>query len=526
MYFRNRREAGRLLADKLAHYRHSDVVVFGLPRGGVEPALEVAMALEAPLGLVFSRKIGHPYQPEYAIGAVTENGEIVTNPHEVAEIGNDWIDAEANKQRLEIARRRRLYNAVLPNISAKGKVAILVDDGIATGYTLRAAIKQLRRESPAKVVVAVPVAPSWVADQLDCEADEVVCLNSDGHFLGAVAAYYDDFPQLTDEEVLSLLKQASARHADAVSADPIVLIDPLFREFGKPFLHLPEHNRVQWVSHRFANGELQIELGDHVAHKDSAVIGSIAPPDSNLVEYLFVCDTLRNNNASHITAILPYLAYARQDEHEALRSRAASTIGKLLYAAGVRRLITVDPHSSAIGDLFPFQVTSVSPAVVYADQIRRLGLTHATIVAPDEGAARRARGVAMALGRGLEITTLSKRRHGELVSHYEIDGDVAEECVIIDDILDTGATLISAAEQLVLHGAKHITVMVTHGLFTGDEWRGIFERNVENLYVTDTVAAPAHILGGSVHQRSVSHLVAEQYAKPQPALNISEAYFE
>lgn len=208
MSFKDRTEAGKLLAQKLEKYKDKKIVVYGMPRGGVVTALEIAKYLHAPLDLVIARKIGHPEASEYAIAAVAENGHIVTERNEIRGVDKDWFENEVERQKEEVARRKELYLQGRNMISLKGKIAILVDDGVATGLTLRVGIKELRHQKPAKIVVAIPVVAESIAKILEKEADELVALEipSDYEFLGAVGAYYNHFPQIEDEEVIEILK--------------------------------------------------------------------------------------------------------------------------------------------------------------------------------------------------------------------------------------------------------------------------------------------------------------------------------
>lgn len=207
MRFRNRREAGQKLAQALARYRGRDGIVYPLPRGGVVLGVEIARALGMPLDLVIPRKIGHPYNPEYAICAVTEHGAPICNEREVAQVDPEWFRRRVEAERREARRRRELYLAGREPFPVEGKIAIVVDDGIATGLTVRAAIQDVKQRKPARVVVAVPVAPKDTADRLAREVDEVAALDVSDFYLGAVGAYYDDFPQLTDDEVVVLLRE-------------------------------------------------------------------------------------------------------------------------------------------------------------------------------------------------------------------------------------------------------------------------------------------------------------------------------
>ena len=210
MRFANRRDAGRQLADALDRFRGQAGVVYALPRGGVPLGEEVARRLGMPLDILIPRKIGHPMQPEYAICAVPEQGPRVCNPREEAAIDPQWLAEAEVRERAESRRRRALYGrADAPSVA--GKIAIIVDDGIATGLTMRAAIRDADARDPARVVVAIPVVPASTAAMLETEADELVALEVTDHYLGAVGAYYDSFPQVSDDAVIQMLEQAAGR---------------------------------------------------------------------------------------------------------------------------------------------------------------------------------------------------------------------------------------------------------------------------------------------------------------------------
>lgn len=208
MQFVDRKEAGDKLGARLAQYAGRSVV-YALPRGGVVVGFEVAVRLRAPLDLILVRKLGHPSQPEYAIGAVAEGGEPVLNQQEVAALGDELVSQIDRDAVLENARRRREYFAgdYEPPV-VENKVAVLVDDGIATGLTMRAAALAVRRRKPERVVVAVPVAPSSALAYLDEVADELLVLDDPDDFMGAVGLHYKYFPQVEDEEVVELLQRA------------------------------------------------------------------------------------------------------------------------------------------------------------------------------------------------------------------------------------------------------------------------------------------------------------------------------
>lgn len=214
--FRDRQEAGRKLASALDHYRGQPCLIVALPRGGLPVGLEIARALRAPLDFVLVRKIGAPWQPELALGAVVDGDfpELVLNDDVARLIEDDtYLEREKARQLAEISRRRALYGAARPRVSPAGRVAIVVDDGIATGATMRAALRALRHAGPRWLVLAVPVAPAETLAELSGEADEIVCLETPDDFL-AIGDYYTRFPQLTDEETIAILDRAAEFSAE------------------------------------------------------------------------------------------------------------------------------------------------------------------------------------------------------------------------------------------------------------------------------------------------------------------------
>jgi putative phosphoribosyl transferase len=207
--FADRRAAGRALAQRLKQLKlQAPVVVLALPRGGVPVAAEVARMLGAALDLVLVRKIGAPWQPEFAVGAVAEGepAQIVVDPavRTMAGLDQAWLDEQARVGLREIARRRQVYLRGRPPVPVEGCTAVVVDDGIATGATMRAALKAVRVRRPARLVLAVPVAPSDTLAELSTEVDLVVCLEQPRPF-EAVGRHYIDFRQVGDDEVVAAL---------------------------------------------------------------------------------------------------------------------------------------------------------------------------------------------------------------------------------------------------------------------------------------------------------------------------------
>ncbi|MCL6451522.1 MAG: phosphoribosyltransferase [Acetobacteraceae bacterium] len=214
--FGDRRDAGRRLAAALQAYCGPDTLVLGVPRGGVVVAAEVARALNAPLDVVVPRKIGAPCNPELAVGALGPDGVATFDPNLLRYFGltPEDLEDEVERERAEQGRRLRLYRGDRPPLQVAGRVVVVVDDGIATGFTIRAALQALRRAQPARLVLAVPVAPADTLRRLRPEADDLVCLYTPEPFY-AVGQFYLHFDQTGDDEVVELL-----RHAGPAPAGP------------------------------------------------------------------------------------------------------------------------------------------------------------------------------------------------------------------------------------------------------------------------------------------------------------------
>src|SRR5881227_1824360 len=212
--FPNRAEAGRLLGLKLSKYAgRDDVIVLGLPRGGVPVAYEVARALRVPLDVFIVRKLGVPGFEELAVGAIASGGVRVLNDDVVRALPNadEIIESVTAKETTELQRREQSYRDGRPAPELRDKTIILVDDGLATGATMRAAVKALRQRGAAKIVVAVPVGPPDTCHEIEEQADEAICLSTP-EFFQAVGQYYEDFSQTTDEDVRELLDRSMQEH--------------------------------------------------------------------------------------------------------------------------------------------------------------------------------------------------------------------------------------------------------------------------------------------------------------------------
>jgi predicted phosphoribosyltransferase len=218
--FEDRAEAGCRLAERLGRYRDEDPIVLALPRGGVPVGAEISRTLGAPLDVFVSRKLGAPGQPELGIGAVAQGGMRVLNEDIVEQIGipDDYLEAITRQELEEVERRLRVLRGDRPEPEVADRTTILVDDGLATGVTARAAVKALRERRPRHLVLAVPVCPTRTAELLAPEVDDLVCLHSLVDFM-AVGLWYRNFEQVTDDEVVELLEKARREH-DGVPGPP------------------------------------------------------------------------------------------------------------------------------------------------------------------------------------------------------------------------------------------------------------------------------------------------------------------
>jgi len=211
--FKDRVQAGLVLVQKLKQYANTaDLLVIGLPRGGIEVAYQVAMALGGELDVFIVRKLGAPYQPELAMGAIAEGGMLLLNDAVVNyfSISKEAIEISAKKELLELERRVQLYRNGREPPKIQGRTVIVVDDGVATGATMKVALRAIRRKEPSRLIVAVPVGAQSTCDELRSEADEVICVLSPEPFM-AVGSWFENFEQTTDDQVRVLLENAFKR---------------------------------------------------------------------------------------------------------------------------------------------------------------------------------------------------------------------------------------------------------------------------------------------------------------------------
>lgn len=211
MKFEDRKDAGIRLAGALEKFKSEEPVVFALSKGGVVLAAEIARKLDAPLDMIFVKKIGHPENSEFTICAMADDGPPVCTPDEIQKVSSRWLDKEIEKGRREIRKRREKYFGAIASHEVEGKTVIIVDDGIATGLSVRAGILEMKERKVKKLIVAIPVVPAPTAEILKAMVDELVSLMIDPHYLGTVGLYYRQFDLVDDEKVAALLRADSMK---------------------------------------------------------------------------------------------------------------------------------------------------------------------------------------------------------------------------------------------------------------------------------------------------------------------------
>jgi ribose-phosphate pyrophosphokinase len=262
---------------------------------------------------------------------------------------------------------------------------------------------------------------------------------------------------------------------------------------------------------RYDNQELHASVEGSVSGEHCVILGTIAPPDECLLSVMLLAQTLKKEGADKITAVLPYLAYSRQDKDKSGESLGTAWVGALLKSSGIDQVLTVDVHSERDKQLFPIPLISLSTAILFADVIQKHRLTDATIVAPDNGAIGRCEAVKRAAGMPIGETPYFEKKRTEkgIIVHGPV-GTVGAKAVIVDDMIDTGGTLVSACEKLMAAGVQEIYILVTHGLFTGSSWPRLWSLAVRRIFCTDTVPLRSGIEAANVTVLSVVPLISER----------------
>lgn len=260
---------------------------------------------------------------------------------------------------------------------------------------------------------------------------------------------------------------------------------------------------------RYANGEWHANIHEKVSGLDCAIIGAFTPPDDQLIKSLVLAHTLKKDGANNVTAIIPYFAYMRHDKNIEYESFITDWIGKISTVSGFDKIITIDIHSEKAESLIKIPIVNLSPVDLFLAQINENDLANVSIVAPDEGATKRAENFARAAGVSRPVVYLKKTRLKAKITHTELVGELSDNVIIVDDILDTGGTLISCAKQLKKRGVKRITIVVTHGLFSGKKWQKLFKLNVKKIITTDSTPSSFCIKNKKIKIVSCAALLAK-----------------
>lgn len=301
----------------------------------------------------------------------------------------------------------------------------------------------------------------------------------------------------------------------------ILFTFPNYEHISGELESIPSLKMGQFRITRYHNGELHGHLQGQISSGHCIILGSIAPPDNRLLSLLLLAHTLRKERAAKITAVLPYLAYCREDKVKPGESLATAWVGSLLKSSGIDEILTIDVHSERDKQLFPIPLISLSTADLFATVIRENHLGDATIVAPDYGAILRCSAVKSASGlTGGDIPYFVKERTAQGIIHQGPIGRVGARVIIVDDMLDTGGTLLSACEKLQEARVKEIYIMVSHGLFTGTNWTKLWSLGVRRIFCTDTVPIHAGIDATRISVLKAGPLLREKL------LSIGEATFQ
>lgn len=260
---------------------------------------------------------------------------------------------------------------------------------------------------------------------------------------------------------------------------------------------------------QFINGEWHAKILENVLGKECAVLGSLTPPAEQLLKTLILIHTLKKEGARRVILILPYFAYTRHDKNKKDESLVTDLIYKLLTATGVDKIITVDIHSQPNINFTKIPVTNISPTELFLSSITKKDLNNITIIAPDEGAKERANDFRKAAKVNRPIAYFKKIRTNNTIKHTKLVGKISDSVILIDDVLDTGFTLISCVKILRKHGVKKIIIAVTHGLFMGEQWNYLFKLGVLKIITTDSVPTILNINNKKIKIVSCASLLAK-----------------
>jgi ribose-phosphate pyrophosphokinase len=267
---------------------------------------------------------------------------------------------------------------------------------------------------------------------------------------------------------------------------------------------------------RFQNGEMHATVLEDITDEECLVVGSVAPPDEQLLAVVTLTSALKRNGTKAVKLFLPYMAYSRQDKFKRGESGGIALIGALLGAAGADEIITIDAHSKLDEKLIDLPFTSIQPTPIFVPVIRELGWDDVTIIAPDEGALARAQAVANALGNTYPVTHLTKI-HVDGIIHFSLRGNISKRAIVVDDIIDSGRTLVSTCNVLREKDVKEIAIVVTHGLFTDNALNRLFGLGVKSLFVSDSCPQATAQKHPDIHIVSLTPLLPMILSKSKTA---------
>jgi ribose-phosphate pyrophosphokinase len=310
--------------------------------------------------------------------------------------------------------------------------------------------------------------------------------------------------------MMRVTDETTASDDQPVSNNMILFSFPGYESIARELRETVPVQVMRFAVDRYANKELHAKIEGTVSRAHCLILGTIAPPDESLLSILLLGETLKKEGADKITAVLPYLAYSRQDKDKPGESLGTAWVGALLKSSGIDQLLTVDVHSERGKQLFPIPLISLPTDGLFAEVIKKHGLVDATMVAPDNGAIGRCQAVMNAAGMpGAEIPYFEKRRTERGIVHSGPIGRVGAKVVIVDDMIDTGETLASACEKLAAAGMRGIYILVTHGLFTGTAWMKLWSLGAKHIFCTDSVPLRSGIEGSNITSVSVAPLIAK-----------------
>jgi ribose-phosphate pyrophosphokinase len=300
---------------------------------------------------------------------------------------------------------------------------------------------------------------------------------------------------------------------------PLLFTFPEYSLTDKSLCDLPGLNPGQFAITRYENQDLHAKIESSVSGEHCFILGSIGAPDCQTLSLLLLAHTLRTEGAQRVTGILPYLAYSREDKIKPGESLTTAWAGALLKASAFDEIWTVDVHSEEDKRLFPLKLESLSPARTFGECLGRLALSDVCFVSPDQGAIPRCQAVKSASGIVCgDVVYFEKHRSATGIVHHSPIGRVERCAVIIDDILDTGATLVSACEKLVAAGAEELYICVTHGLFCGKRWQNLWSLPVKHVFCTNTIPACTMIQDPRITVLCIAPVLRERLGRAEASV--------